>query len=296
MRTGPPIPARLAGIVVAAVLATLTTTGPAAADASDCSSVGEEAHRERAEGKLLSARDHLLSCAERCAPEVAGPCQSAATEILGVLPSIVVVARDAEGNDVTDAAIAVDGVTIAQELDGRAFAVDPGAHEVTVTRRGVSTNQKVVVAEGVKGLVVDARLRMNDPDGMARDMAGHTIWPWALVAIGGAIVVGGIAVILTAPGVPAGCDTGTRTCTASPSETSQALSERESQAGEAVAQPIIGGITVGVGALVVAGALAWHFMETTEPGNSAGAQKLKLRRLSPWLGHGSAGLAAGGVF
>jgi hypothetical protein len=152
----------------------------------------------------------------------------------------------------------------------------------------VVVTEDIVTTRGAKAQPVRATFHaVRDPDGLTRDTSGHTVWPWAVVSIGGAIALAGVAVILTAPSLPAGCDKTSRTCIAVPGETAQAFKQRQDQAGQAADQPLVGGLVVVGGALVVAGGIAWHFLESTEP---------RTGWLSPWFARDGGGLAARGAF
>jgi hypothetical protein len=264
----------------------------------DCGRRLEEARRERAESKLVEARDHFVACTEQCSDDVADACRAAATELLVELPTIVVDARDAEGNDLTDVVVSIDGATVARELDGKAIALNPGTHRVTLVWRGLATSETIVAKARAKAEALHATFgATSDPDGPTRDVSGHTVWPWAEVAVGAAIVVGGIAVVLTAPSLPSGCDRSSRTCTPSPSETAQGLQQRQDQAGQSVGQPIVGALVIGTGALVLGGALAWHFLESTQLRTSPSAASLKrVRHLAPWFAREGGGMAVTGTF
>jgi len=136
---------------------------------------------------------------------------------------------------------------------------------------------------------------------------GHTAWPWVMVGVGGAAVVAGVIVALTAPDLPEGCNREDETCgfldpkivenpmtpdQRKPTDDERAnLATRREIAGKAVSQPKIGiGIAIGGGALV-AGGLLWHFLEPTGPKETAGKTKLR-----PILSPGYAGLNFGGSF
>lgn len=118
----------------------------------------------------------------------------------------------------------------------------------------------------------------------------HTIWPWLVVAAGGAGIAGGIVAIAIAPDLPLDCDQDKTSCTRRPDESDSDYEERQSQAGKHVWQPIWGGVAIGAGALLVVGGLVWHFLEPTGPKTSS------RRQLAPSVAPGFAGLSYGGTF
>jgi hypothetical protein len=67
------------------------------------------------------------------------------------MPSIVFVARDIAGNDLTAVAVTMDGQPLADKLDGRAMAIDPGEHTFRFEGAGLQPLEKrLVIYEGDK--------------------------------------------------------------------------------------------------------------------------------------------------
>ncbi|MBX3229785.1 MAG: tetratricopeptide repeat protein [Labilithrix sp.] len=116
----------------------------------------------------------------------------------------------------------------------------------------------------------------------------HTIWPWLVVGAGVLAVGIGVAVVLTSPDLPEGCSEDTLKCTQQPGQSDVAFQKAQDQAGAAKWQPMWGGVTIGGGAVLIAGGLVWHFLEPTGPKENA--------RLTPSVGPGFAGLSYGGSF
>jgi hypothetical protein len=261
--------------------------------AAACTSLMDVAQQARAAGKLLSARKHLLTCTETpaCPEEAARECATRAAEILTAMPTIVVEAHDRAGELLTDVTVTIDGEVVASELDGKALAVDPGSHALVVQRKDERSAQTFVAQERVKAYPIRVVFRGDGYEGPLRDVRGHTVWPWAVVGIGGAVVLTGVALVLTSPKMPPGCDADTRECTPLPGETAQAQSfdQRRREAGQAATLPAVGiGVAAG-GAAIIGAGLLWHFLEPVEP-------RFGRTRLAPWLAQGSGGLAASGRF
>lgn len=120
----------------------------------------------------------------------------------------------------------------------------------------------------------------------------HTVAPWVVVGLGGAAAVAGAVVLTTAPANPEGCDASTETCKPIPGESTAAYNKRQSDAGVAKNQPIIGAVVLGSGGALLVGGLLWHFLEPTGPQatSSAGA------KVTPQVSPGFAGLSLGGSF
>src|SRR5262249_35056857 len=94
-----------------------------------CASASERAQQLRDDGKLRAAREQLVACAQRRCPSVIqGFCERLLSEVESDLPSVVVTARDAQGRDLEDVRVTVDGTPLVEHLGGTALWVDPGAH------------------------------------------------------------------------------------------------------------------------------------------------------------------------
>ncbi len=109
----------------------LLTSGAAhAQDLDACIAASESALVARKAGKLIDSRAQLAICSAMSCPEVVRTtCQQRLTEVNAAIPSIVFVARDGAGRDVTGASLVIDGKAYAERLDGRAIVLDPGEHE-----------------------------------------------------------------------------------------------------------------------------------------------------------------------
>lgn len=129
-----------------------------------------------------------------------------------------------------------------------------------------------------------------------QEMREHTIPPWIVVGLGGAAIIAGVVVIATAPQLPAGCKSDSKSCAKDPTgkETAEGFRNRQETAGQARDQPIYGIVVIGGGAALVATGLLWHFLEPTGP---VDAQAAKIRpKLTPQVAPGYGGLSLGGTF
>ncbi len=260
-----------------------------------CTAAREDGQRARAHGKLVEARRRFVLCAAEtsaCAEPVRTDCETWAAEVLEETPTIVIGAQDRTGRDVMNVTVAIDGEIVAKELDGKSIALDPGEHDIVLQRGAERLHHTIVVKERVKAQPIVMKVGGGiDVDTPARDLGGHSVWPWAVVALGGAVIASGLAVALTAPPLPAGCDADTRRCTPAPSETAQAFAQRQDDAGNSTDQTIVGIVVAGTGGLIVGGGLLWHFLEPAEPRRGA-----IRRRFAPWMAHDAGGVAASGTF
>lgn len=123
------------------------------------------------------------------------------------------------------------------------------------------------------------------PPSQAGEVRTHTALPWVVVGLGGVALIGGIVVLATVPGVPAGCSPQTFTC---PQGSSAAVKSTASRSQD---QPVAGAIILGGGFALVGVGLLWHFLEPTGPAEASGKMKLE-----PAVAPGYAGLSLGASF
>jgi len=228
---------------------------------------------------VLEAREALLVCQqESCPVVVRKDCTSELEQVEAAIPSVVVVVRDAHGDDVTDVALTIDGKQVATSLDGRAIKLDPGvrAFHVEMARGGPAIDQKVVVHLAEKNRVIVLTAGDGGGSGGAggaeggggggdegrdrdkgRSGGGHGVAPWIVVGVGGALMVaGGIVWGLAQADVDAGqklCPSGVCTSTSD-----KRKSDDLQQGGQT--RTYIGVGLLGAGAVAVAGGLVWHFV------------------------------------
>jgi hypothetical protein len=131
---------------------------PARADEAGCIAATEQALTLRQQGKLHDALKQLAVCAEAsCSTEVKAECTQRIDAIDAAMPTLVLGARDGAGNDLYDVGVSMDGAPLANHLDGRPIAIDPGEHTFTfeltpgVTSPGAApVEKKLVLREGEK--------------------------------------------------------------------------------------------------------------------------------------------------
>jgi hypothetical protein len=129
-----------------------------ATDAETCASAAERAQPLRRAGKLREALRNLRQCAAaECPSVVRGECVSWLGEVEKALPTIVVRAA-LLGKDQTDVAVSVDGQVVADRLDGRPIALDPGPHEMHYELAGAKpVNARVVLIAGEQNRILVIR-------------------------------------------------------------------------------------------------------------------------------------------
>ncbi len=144
-------------IVVAAGL----LARPAHADPkAECIQANTKAQNLRNADQLVEARAQLLICARGVCP---GPVRADCTQWLGQvndsLPTIVLGAKDPEGNDLVQVQVSMDGKLLSRTIDGRALSIDPGAHKLVFEEKGQPPlSRQIVIHEGEKNREIDVRI------------------------------------------------------------------------------------------------------------------------------------------
>jgi hypothetical protein len=130
-------------------------SAPALGDVTkeQCLEANGKAQELRRELRLSAARAELHICADpECPAIVRDDCAKRLDEIEKAQPSIVFEVKDANGADVINVRVSVDGKPLADHLDGSALKVDPGPYEFTFEVAGQPpVVEKLLVREGEGG-------------------------------------------------------------------------------------------------------------------------------------------------
>ena len=140
-------------LVACAVLGLAVT--PARADddpMAQCIATSDKGLDLRKQGKLIDARRVLAACATpACGAAISAVCQKRISDINAAMPSIILLPKDAAGQDVVGVKVAIDGLPTDQVLDGRPIAIDPGTHTFRLEGLGQPPIERsFVIAEGAK--------------------------------------------------------------------------------------------------------------------------------------------------
>lgn len=123
-----------------------------------CFDAYPEAQRLRKQGKLRKAQAQLVICSqEDCPGAIRTDCTTWLSEVEKALPSVVIEARDAKGEETAAVRVLVDGELLAERLDGKALALDPGEHTLRFEHAGKTQEQKVLIREGEARRKIDVR-------------------------------------------------------------------------------------------------------------------------------------------
>lgn len=170
----------------------LAALAQAAQAADACTADYEQAQERRLEGDLLAARERLLRCAAPgCAAFIRRDCAGWLGEVEAALPTVVVLARDADGRDLTAVRVSSDGALLAAELDARPLTLNPGKHRLTFEAAGLSAAPvDVFLAQGQKNRVVEVVLSASGAPAVTPSPAG---FPTAAAVAGGLAAAGLLA-------------------------------------------------------------------------------------------------------
>ncbi len=113
-----------------------------------CLSASEQGERLKNESRLLAARDRLAACAaEDCPTPVRRMCHALIEEIDAATPALILSARDPSNRVLDDIHVSVDGRAASRSSEG-SIRVDPGAHVVHVTHRGMTQERTLEIGTG----------------------------------------------------------------------------------------------------------------------------------------------------
>jgi hypothetical protein len=121
-----------------------------------CLAAAEAGQSQRDDGHYLAARQSFLTCSRDACPKViARSCTQWLRDLVEVAPTVVLGAKDDQGNDLSDVKVTLDGQPFATSLDGKPVETDSGEHVFRFERQGsLPAEQKVVLRVGEKARVV----------------------------------------------------------------------------------------------------------------------------------------------
>lgn len=105
------------------------STQPAPTSES-CSAAYERSQTEKIAGHYVAATAAALECSQLgCNPAIVRECNRFYEQLQQDTPTLVFSARKAEGGELTEVRVEMDGKLVVEQIDGRPFALDPGPHE-----------------------------------------------------------------------------------------------------------------------------------------------------------------------
>jgi hypothetical protein len=125
-----------------------------------CVSAYEQGQQLLRDSRLIQARRQLLVCARApCPVQMWNDCLRWLDQADERMPSVVLAARRADGQDVFDVRVTLDGQPLVEQLDARAIEVDPGDHTFRFERgQEPPVETRVLVREGEKAQLVTVTL------------------------------------------------------------------------------------------------------------------------------------------
>lgn len=137
---------RLAGLAALASVLAIAEHAPAQDAKAECVGAHSDAQALRTESKLREAREKLLTCGRpECPAAVRADCAKWIGEVQDEIPSVMVAATDANGSDVADVRVVVDGTIVAKELTGQPIMLNPGARTLRFERDGANPIERKLV-------------------------------------------------------------------------------------------------------------------------------------------------------
>jgi hypothetical protein len=162
---------------------------------SECVAAHADAQLLRKKEQLSEAREKLSLCAHKTCPAlVQKDCTQWLAEVDAEQPTIVVVAKDENGNDTLDVRVSLDGRLVSESLVAGAVAVDPGEHTLVFEHGSAKPIEvKLVLRAGEKGRRVDADFSANVVKPPIDDTGESTLRiptaSWILWGVGGAAMI-----------------------------------------------------------------------------------------------------------
>jgi hypothetical protein len=267
---------------VAALLFGTTAFG---ADKAVCFDSASKGQSLRAAHELVEAREQFVICAAATCPAlVRTDCANWLAEVDKTLPSVVVTAKNAEGADLVDVRVSIDGKPFLTKLDGLAVPTNPGQHTLHFEAPdGASLDQLVVIHEGEKnehvGVVLGARTA-STPGGESAGASPLRQVGWWLGGVGIAGLATGAVL-----GVLAIVDTKDAHCNASKQCLAGPLGDARTAATASDIALIAGGVLFAMGASFV---LVGHPTTHEAPVGTVA--------IGPIVGPGHVGLTLTGTF
>jgi hypothetical protein len=219
-------------------------------DIQACFASSAEGQKLELAGKLRLGRAQFVTCAAaKCPKEVADDCAEHLAKIDKRLGSIVVSLR-ADGKDVSDARVLIDGEVSSEKLDGQPIMVEPGKHKVRIERTGAAAIERDVdVAEGAKLQPLAVTVETPPPPATSRPI------PVASIALGAVGLVG------------LGCFAGFGIAALGQSSDLHARAPgtySQSDVDSLKTKRLIADVSLGVGVVGVSLAAAFYFMRPAE--------------------------------
>lgn len=145
-----------------------------------CSAAYERSQTEKVAGHYIAARAAALECSQiQCNPAIVRECEHFYESLEADTPTLVFSARKAEGGELIDVRVDMDGKLASERITGRPQAVDPGPHDfvfIHPQRGRVQLSETARVGDHARVIEVVFK----DPNAKAADTAVGPAGPHAL--------------------------------------------------------------------------------------------------------------------
>jgi hypothetical protein len=221
-----------------------------------CVNAAEEGQTLLRTGRPLAAQRPLLTCSQASCPGVVRrDCVTFLSDAQAATPSVVIGVRDAQGHDLTDARVFLDGAPLEGALRGQTNDVEVGPHTLRFERAGSDRVEQTFVArEREKGRSIVAQFAPADVAARLPATEQPPVPPLAIVLGGVGLAATGLFAGFGARGVSlrssSACDA-SHGCAAS--------TYRQIQTSFDVAD-----VSLAVAVLALAGA-TWIYLTTPRP-------------------------------
>jgi hypothetical protein len=151
---------RASSLIVVAVVQALLLPAAHADEKQQCIAASDQGQELRDNGNYRRAREAFATCARATCPAlVRRDCGQWQADLEEAWPSVIVSAKDEQGNDLAEGRVLVDGELLVSKLDGRPARVDPGEHKLRIETDGhAPIEQHLVVRAGEKNRVIEVRI------------------------------------------------------------------------------------------------------------------------------------------
>lgn len=158
-----PVPFCAAGLVL---FESARARGADGDEADRCIAAAEEGQQLRDANRFKSAREMFVSCTDTTCPAmIREDCTNWLKALDDHVPTVVVDARDGDGNALTDVAVSIDREPWAAKLGSKPeFVADPGEHLFRFEAAGFApVEEQVTIRPGERGRVIAVRLERVTP-------------------------------------------------------------------------------------------------------------------------------------
>src|SRR5206468_9769076 len=129
-------------------------------DRRACVAAYEQGQELEHAAKLREAREMLLGCAQaKCGAFLHRECGTRYNQLETEIPTVILLAKDEEGQSIVDVEVTLDGQLFSATLDGRSLPVDPGLHAFSFkAKHGTVAEQRMIIAQGEHDRVIAVAL------------------------------------------------------------------------------------------------------------------------------------------